>query len=106
MRLPGTDLREHPERPVFFENNLKQRKETGAVLCVVGCAVFLALPVAPWLMRRQAAAWRGKEKLSSPTPFFFLTQIKNRTKPKMTQEAFILLHFIFLCLKPVCGTRL
>lgn len=64
LRLPGTDLREHPERPVFFENNLKQRKETGAVLCVVGCAAFLALPVAPRLMRQRLGG--GKEKLSSP----------------------------------------
>lgn len=71
LRLPGADLRAHPERPVFFVSDLKRRKETGAVLRVVGSAVFLALPVALRLMRRQAAAWRGKKKLSSPTPFFF-----------------------------------
>lgn len=111
-RSPGTDLREHPERPVFFWKQLetaqRELENWSCPLCGWLCS-FSGIACGSMAHETSGGGLEGERHSFFSKSFFFypITQIKNRRKPKITQEAFILFSRLFtvsLCMKLVCGT--
>lgn len=98
---------ECPEKPILKQlENWCFQLVTGVVLCMVECAVSLALLLALACEMSGSGLEKETDYFFSKFPFYPFTQIKDKKTQNYTGSFYFILIFCYtiVCLKLVCGT--
>lgn len=88
---------EYPEKSIFFKKTTwKQCKKTGGVLCMVECAVSLALPLALACEMSGGGLEKETDSFFSKFPFYPFTQIKDKKTQNYTGSFYFIPLFVTL----------